>query len=591
MPVFLHEVLAVRARAHGGAPAFTVHGGSSLTFQEWHERARAYGAALKVRSGDRVLLVFSDDEWQSFAACFAAVTGAGGTAVAVRRPVPSGRLAEMARLVGAVGAVTGRGVPPVPGCAWTVPVADLPPSSAPGEAARPVEAGWPAKTRPAPEQPASILFTSGTTGRPRAIVCPHADLMTTRRMRDDLLRPQQRALLTSVAVGTNAAQTTLRDCLRNGVHTVLVNPFDPDAVGPLAEEHGVSAVSLVPTTARLAAEALVRAGRTLPHVRSVVCSSAPLDRTTVARLAEAFPNARIRNVYTMAEGGPSLVASCAPDRQPALGALGPGVRVAGEDGRDVQAGQVGELMLRAGARRRSYVPAPSPPGGSGTRYLPGGWIATGDLCRVEADGTLVFVARADDVIISGGRNIAATTVEAELRTHPSVRDVAVFGVPHESLGQMLVAALVLTEDGALPRVREHAARRLPAEHVPHDLVVVPEIPATASGKPRKRVLMERYRSAPSPATALDADAADAAGAAGGVEATVAATLRDVLDVPALDGDGNFFRLGGHSLLAVRVAAELSSRTRQEVPAEWVLRYPRVRDLASVIARARDERVR
>ncbi|URN07338.1 AMP-binding protein [Actinomadura madurae] len=583
MPVFLHEVLAARARAHGDAPAFTVPGEATLTFQEWHERARACGAVLNVRSGDRVLLVFSDGDWYSFAALFAAVTGAGGTAVAVRHPVPPARLAEMARLVDAAGAVTGRGVPSVPGCAWTVPAADLP--RAPGEAvqggARP---GWPAKTRPAPERPASILFTSGTTGKARAIVCPHADLMTTRRMRGDLLRPQENALLTSVAVGTNAAQTTLRDCLRNGVHTVVVNPFDPDAVGPLAEEHGVTAVSLIPTTARLAAEALGAAGRTLPRVRSVVCSSAPLDRTTVARLAGVFPRARIRNVYTMAEGGPSLVASCTPDRPPALGVIGPGVRVVDEDGRDVPAGQVGELRLRAGARRRSYVPDGSPPSGSGTRYLPGGWIATGDLCRVEDGGTVAFVARADDVIISGGRNIAATAVEAELRTHPAVLDAAVFGVPHESLGRLLVAAVVLSEDGALPQVREHAVRRLPAEQVPHDVVAVPEIPATAGGKPLKRVLGERYRAGPSGGNGPGTDLADA------MEATVAAALGEVLNVPVLDADGNFFRLGGHSLLAVQVAQELSSRTDQDVPAAWVLRHPRVRDLAAALTRARAERV-
>ncbi|MCQ0008126.1 phosphopantetheine-binding protein [Actinomadura madurae] len=75
-----------------------------------------------------------------------------------------------------------------------------------------------------------------------------------------------------------------------------------------------------------------------------------------------------------------------------------------------------------------------------------------------------------------------------------------------------------------------------------------------------------------------------------MEATVAAALGEVLNVPVLDADGNFFRLGGHSLLAVQVAQELSSRTDQDVPAAWVLRHPRVRDLAAALTRARAERV-
>ncbi len=408
--------------------------------------------------------------------------------------------------------------------------------------------------------PAVVILTSGTTGAAKAVLSTHASLTDDWAETDEVPPPQANALLTSVAVGTNAALSVLKGCLVNGVHVVLTQPFAPERLAGLIDGHRVTALSLVPATARLAVAALRRQGHVSRRVRSVVSSSAPLDQPTVAGLAEVFPAAEIYNVYTVAEGGAGLQHRCSPDRPPALGTLGPEARLVDGRGRDVGPGETGELWLRQTGPTLSYLtpaptgatgdpgpagpgpagPGPAGPGSAGpgsagpgsagpgsagpgsagpgpagsgsggsgavgsgsgggaggsvtgTRYLADGWIATGDLCRRDADGLVYFVERADDVVVSGGLNIASATVEAVLRDHVAVAEAAAFGVPHAVLGRVLVAAVVLSAPASPSELRDHCAGRLPRDHVPADVVIVAELPVTPNGKVRKRALAGRY---------------------------------------------------------------------------------------------------
>lgn len=579
MPVALYDVLRARAGAHPEAPAFTVPGRGTLTYGEWFGRAEARRGRLGgagLAAGEPVLLAFPDERWQDMATWFAAVLGAGGVAVPVGQPLPEPRLALLASATGAAGVVSAgpAGEPAPPGARWRLDDGADPPTPAPA-------AGGAAS--PGLDGPAAILFTSGTTGVPRAIACPRAELAAAWEPGSPPPVPRRQALLTSVATGTAAALSVLRDCLLNGVHVVVAVPFDPDEVPELVRVHHVSAVSLVPTAARLAAAAVTRTGRPLTGVRSVVCSSGPLDRPTVAALAAAFPAATITNVYAVAEGGTGLAAECSPEAPPALGRLGPEVRVVGPDGADVGPGEVGELWLRGGGRR--YLDGEA--GAVGTRYTGTGWIATGDLAEVGADGSEVrFVSRADDVVLTGGRKVAPEEVESVLRECAGVREAAAFGVPHEALGQLLAAAVVLEEGGSVEAVREECAARLPAGHLPRQLVAVPELPLTPSGKVRRGELAARLAGSgaaagPEPA-AGDALAEE-------TERMVAAALREVLGTDSVDRDSNFFALGGHSLIAGRLAVDLRERSGADVPADLVSRYPVVKDIAAALGRLRPRR--
>ncbi|WP_344577294.1 AMP-binding protein [Nonomuraea roseoviolacea] len=636
--MLLHDVLARRAAAHPAAPAFTVDGAGTLDYLGWHRGARRVAAGLAARGlrpGERVVLAFEDGDWLSFAVCFMGVLAAGGVAVPVRAPVPEAHLPATAARVEAAGLVTGGRSEAEAGAfgGWRASAGELTATTRGPAGAGAVELTG--------ADPAAVTLTSGTTGAAKAVLSVHASLVEDwpdeGEDPDEVLSPQANALFTSVAIGTNAAQSVLKSCLVNGVHIVLGQPFAPERLAGLIEEHRVSALSLVPTTARLAVSALRGQGRASSRVRSVVSSSAPLDQPTVAGLAEVFPRAEIFNVYTVAEGGAGLQHRCAPDRPPALGRLGPDARLVDAAGRDVAPGEVGELWLRHTGPALTYLrpSAPSATGtpreaagagtpgegagtpeegagtaGAGTRYLPGGWIATGDLCRRDADGLVHFVERADDVIVSGGLNIASATVEAALRSHPAVAEVAVFGVPHAALGRAVVAAVVLTAATAATApsaLRDHCARRLPRDHVPVDVVPVAELPVTPNGKVRKRSLAEWYARAYLEDGRTRTTAARIAGAPAGrrpappeqppgrdapdrhdeLDEAVLAVFRDTLDAERVGRDSDFYRLGGHSLLAVRLAAELERRIGRPVEPATVLRHPRAGDLADALRRVRD----
>ncbi|WP_223166725.1 AMP-binding protein [Nonomuraea sp. SYSU D8015] len=581
LPGLLHDVLARRAAAHPAAPAFTVDGVSTLDYLSWHEGARRAAAGLAargVRPGARVVLAFEDDDWLSFVTCFMGVLAAGGVAVPVRAPVPAVHLLTMATRVEAAGLVLGgrqggeiafggRQGGEIPFGGWLAHAGDL--TAFTRAAAVP-------EVKIAESDPAAVVLTSGTTGAAKAVLSTHASLTDDWDDGDDVPPPQDNALFTSVAVGTNAAQSVLRSCLLNGVHVVL---GQPERLAHLIEEHRVTALSLVPTTARLAVAALRREGRAPARVRSVVSSSAPLDQPTVDGLAEVFPEAEIFNVYTVAEGGGGLQHRCLPGRPPALGALGPGARLVDDAGRDVAPGQTGELWLRHTGPALGYL-TPAEPAATGTRYLADGWIATGDLCRLGDDGLIYFVERADDVIVSGGLNIASATVEAALRTHPAVADVAVFGVPHAALGRAVAAAVVLMAPATPSDLREHCVRRLPRGHVPVDVMVVPELPLTPNGKVRKRQLADDYvlRGEPEPAQTAEEEQTTE----DEMDRAVLAAFRDAFAGEPVRRDSDFFRLGGHSLLAVRLAADLERRTGRGVEPALVLRHPRICDLSAAL---------
>ncbi|MFG3438823.1 AMP-binding protein [Nonomuraea sp. NPDC047897] len=664
-PVSLAGILARRAARHPAAPAFTVDGVGTLDYLTWHResgRVAAGLAARGLRPGERVLLAFEDGDWLAFASCLLGVLAAGGVAVPVRAPVPPSHLLATGAAVTSVGLVAGGPVtgegPPVPGFdGWQARAGELTaaPSAPPGPAPTPPAPTPPAPTPPAPTplltpepvteprsgaDPAVVILTSGTTGTAKAVLSTHASLTEDWPGGDDVPPPQVNALLTSVAIGTNAALSVLKGCLVNGVHVVLTQPFAAERLAALIDEHRVTALSLVPTTARLAVAALRRQGCAPGRVRSVVSSSAPLDQPTVAGLAAVFPAAEIFNVYTVAEGGAGLQHRCSPDRPPALGTLGPEARLVDAAGRDVGPGETGELWLRHTGPALGYLtPLPAgAAGGSGTRYLADGWIATGDLCRRDADGLVHFVERADDVVVSGGLNIASATVEAALRTHGAVAEVAVFGVPHAVLGRVAVAAVVLSPSTAPAstapastapastapasavspaELRDHCAALLPRDHVPADVVIVAELPLTPNGKVRKRLLADRYAGThrpdahrpdahrpdgrhADPPTGTGADPLGATGvttprAAAGhdgraraVEETVLAAFREVLGVEQVGPDDNFLRLGGHSLLAVQLAGELERRLGRPVPSAWILRFPRAGDLSDALTGTRAE---
>lgn len=592
----LPEILHWRAERHGDLISFEVDGDGALTFREWYSRAHWTASALVrlgISPGTRVGLWFANSEWLDFCVATIGVHLAGAVAVPLLNSGDGRVVGALAAQVGVRAVISSGATDSTDLTAAIGPdldkrvfvLADLERMSSP-------------VTLPALDggATASIVFTSGTTETARAIECAHKELAAEW---DPDAESSVATFLTSHVIGTNAAQAALASAIVNGHHTVLVQTFDPKRFLDLIERHDVSGIGVTPTLARLLINACPVGHQS--SVQTIVVSSAPLDRDTVDGLVAVFPGATVVNSYALSEGGPGLAAVCRPGEDPPIGRpeAGDEIRVRTVSGADAAVGEIGELWIRSGTvGHRCYATEKAPPVAAGdrsevasvesedgipvrlrrrTRILANGWIATGDLCVQDGTGMLRFVGRAEDVVVVGEVNVSTGPIETLLRRHPGVCDAAVFGVAHATSGQQLVAAVVLADVGLPDDLRAFCLAGARSAEVPTGFVVVDALPVTASGKVRKQELRAEWMRQRSAVTGSDT-CVDT----GSITAsTVAQVLTEVLGAPVPPG-ASYFELGGNSLLAFLVAERLSDRIGVAVPAEWVLEFPTVAELAGRI---------
>jgi acyl-CoA synthetase (AMP-forming)/AMP-acid ligase II len=231
------------------------------------------------------------------------------------------------------------------------------------------------------------------------------------------------------------------------------------------------------------------------------CTSAPFSAALKADALARWPGELIE-FYGMTEGGGTCIleARANPDKLHTVGqpAEGHDIRLIDDQGREVAAGEAGEVVGRSGAMMTAYHGQPEK-----TReaewYAPDGqrFIRTGDIGRFDADGFLTLFDRKKDMIISGGFNLYPSDLEAALREHPAVADVAVVGVPSVQWGETPVAFVVARADHAVPaaELRDWLNARVGKTQRLSDLRLLDELPRSAIGKVLKRELRDGYRKA------------------------------------------------------------------------------------------------
>jgi acyl-CoA synthetase (AMP-forming)/AMP-acid ligase II len=229
----------------------------------------------------------------------------------------------------------------------------------------------------------------------------------------------------------------------------------------------------------------------LTSVQSLTFLSAPLQPTTLRQLAELFPQAVIRNYYSSTEASPAGVGTIFdPERPTSVGRPEDwcAVRVVDDTGRELAAGQTGEVLLRAdGVAGRRYADDAE----ASAAVFQDGWVRTGDLGHLDADGFLYLDDRKADVVNTGGFKVAAQEVERVLCEHPAVSEAAVFGRTHPVLGEAVAAAVIVTEAVESADLIRFCVDRLADFKVPSEVSVVDDFPRGALGKPLKRVLAGR----------------------------------------------------------------------------------------------------
>jgi long-chain acyl-CoA synthetase len=353
---------------------------------------------------------------------------------------------------------------------------------------------------------AAIVYTSGSTGRPKGVTLTHASMaFAAGSIVEYLEMSDADRVLCVVPLSFDYGLYQLLMCVRVGATLVLERGFAfPGRVLELLERERVTGLPGVPTIFQVLTAAGRRNGdgpappRALPHLRFLTNTAAALAPATAAALRAAFPGARLFSMYGLTEC--KRVSWLPPEqldaRPESVGVPIPGTEawVADEDGRELPAGEVGELLVRGAHVMQGYW---NDPQATAERLRPGRWpwervLATGDLFYRDEEGFLFFVGRRDDIIKSRGEKVAPREVEAALHAAEGVRMAAVVGAADPLLGQAVVAYVVPREGATLQpaALRRHCAQHLEDYMVPSRIELRDALPTTPNGKVDRRALAE-----------------------------------------------------------------------------------------------------
>lgn len=342
---------------------------------------------------------------------------------------------------------------------------------------------------PADDDGLLMLFTSGTTSAPKAVVLTHANCAWANLAlsRATPLTPDDVVL--QVLPQHHVAGWNIQPLLAwwVGARVVLERTFDAGRALALIERHRVTATMGVPTTFRALIQHPDFAARDLSSIRTAVVGGGMLDPRSAEQLQQH--GMRVQQGYGLTEAAPNVTICHDDSDAGTVGRAYPHVDLALlVDGQVLHGPGVGELLVRGPAVSPGYFRDPE----ATAAAMHGRWLRTGDLVSRDAAGRIRIVDRVKDIVRSGGESIAPIEVELALLEHPAVRDAAVAGVPSERWGEALVAWLVLAEPVDDAALRAHLEGRLADFKHPKRFLVVDEIPRTGSGKPLRRALTAAF---------------------------------------------------------------------------------------------------
>lgn len=343
------------------------------------------------------------------------------------------------------------------------------------------------------QQPAAILYTSGSTAKPKGVTYSHKTLWHGCIIQSETFQftPEDVFLVSTAACHAAASTGQLFPGVYVGCTSVLTHLPTPAQVVDAVTRRGVTRMQMLPATLEDLADYLeVHPTRNLGACR--VCTAGgdvvPLELHKRFRKLAGFD---ISELYGMTE-----VLSCITN--PVFGAKKPGsvgkpvaqtlVRVVDDHDRDVPPGETGELLVKSPAMMVGYWNDPS----ATAETLRGGWMHTGDMGRCDGDGDYWFVSRKKEIIIRGGSNISPLEIEEALDEHPDVHLSCVVGLPDAHYGQIVAAFVSLREGLAKPPtvedLRRFVGERVAAYKVPERITILPEMPLNPSGKVDRKKL-------------------------------------------------------------------------------------------------------
>lgn len=507
------DVLAAAAREHPERD-FLRFDDEVLTYRTTDEQARAMAAALAhlgVEPGDRVALVLPS--WPEFAVSLFAAAYLGAAVVPLDPRLSPGELRYMLRhseAVVAISAETFHGVdflevfedlvPHLPELQYLVTVGeeDLWYDDRIFQFEDVVSMGRQKELPGTQVDPGtdlfSIVYTAGTTGKPKGVELTHRNLVYVAAATADCLglEPDDRVFGVSALFHVFGMGTAVLGSALSGSSLILQEEFQGPEALDLVERHGATVHYGVPSVFVTELHEQRRNPRDLSSLRTGLVAGAPVGKDVITEVEENLcPDLRV--AYSVTEASSTVCVTRTDDpeekRHHTVGRPIPGtrVRILGEDGKELPEESLGEVAVQGPGVMRGYYRQPME---TARVFDEDGYLRTGDLGILDEDGYIHLVGRSREVIIRGGFNIYPREVEDRLHQHPAVRDAVVVGVPDDVLGEATCASIIPVEGAIVDseEIQEWCRETLAEFKIPDVVRFLDAFPLTATGKVRRAEL-------------------------------------------------------------------------------------------------------
>jgi long-chain acyl-CoA synthetase len=338
---------------------------------------------------------------------------------------------------------------------------------------------------------AVILYTSGTTGQPKGAELTHPNLRQNCTISANTLGQfsSEDVLLGALPLFHTFGQTCTMNCaVLSGATVTMIPRFDPEKALEIIERDGVTVFQGVPTMYNAMLHANRADSADVSTLRLCMSGGAAIPVELIRAFEDKF-DCPILEGYGLSETSP-VASFNHPDRERKAGSIGTPIegvemQVWDDDGKELPQGEVGEIVIRGHNVMKGYWDRPD---ATSESIDADGWFRTGDMAKVDEDGYFFIVDRKKDLIIRGGYNVYPREVEEVLYEHPAVQEAAVIGIPDDSLGEEVAAAVVLKqgESADAQDIKAHVKEQVAAYKYPRKVWFVDELPKGPTGKILKR---------------------------------------------------------------------------------------------------------